>query len=93
MDTNLQFLIVMVASFMGAALANTGQWFVAKDADGVRNDFDIRKFVKSLGAAAYASFGIASAYQIKQIFGMPELIGAVMLGIAAQYANNKLRDI
>lgn len=93
MNTNLQFIIVAGAAFLGAALANTGQWFYAKDADGVRNDFDIRKFVKSLGAAAYAATGIALAYQINQFFGVKEVFMAIGAGVAAQYANNKLRDI
>ena len=93
MDTNLQFGLVMVASFLGALLTNTTTWFIAKDSDGIRNDFSFKKFIKSLGAAAFAAFGIAAAYQIKQIFGLPELVGAFMLGAGAQLANNKLRDI
>ncbi len=92
MNTNLQFIIVLIAAFLGAALNNTGEWFVSKDPDGKRNDFDVKKFLKSLVTSLYAAFGIAAAYQISQIFGVKEIIGAVMLGVAAQQANNRIKD-
>ena len=93
MNADLQFLVVAFAAFAGSALANAGQWFIARDADGIRDDFSFKKFVSSLGSAAYAAFGIAAAYQITQTFGVKEIMGAVMLGVGAQYASNKLRDI
>ncbi len=93
MDNNLQFIIVAGAAFVGAALNNTGEWFVSKDPDGVRDDFDLKKFLRSLVTSAYAALGIAAVYQIKQVFGVAEVFGAVMLGVAAQQVNNRVRDI
>lgn len=91
MDPNLQFGLVAAAAFTGAALNNTGEWFRSKDETGARETFVWRKFLSSLVTSAYASFGIAAAYQLKQVFGLPELFGAALLGAGAQQINNRAR--